>query len=242
MPGQVEGDDEGSAEAVSPIRKGKAEELPEVHVEGWRVYKVIPSLGILHSVAVADAILSREPPACKCPCPDGERPAGPPPHAGVTCGYFAFYEKAAALREANPKNVIAKVTALGDTVLCEGGFQAGRIRIEELWVEPKPLRQGTINALAERYEVEVYELEEEECKLASQSSESALRELLAKEAERAMLASLRPPSPGPPGFLPGLVQSPPPQLGNPSALRPRCAICGDPRPGPGLLCTVCGKP
>lgn len=216
----------------APSGKRKGEELPEVYVEGWRVYKVIPALGILHSVAVADAILSREPPACKCPCLK-EDVQGPPPHGGLKCGYFAFYEKAAALGELTPYQAIAKVTALGETVLCEGGFQAERIRIEELWVVPKPLRQDTINALAERYEVEVYELEEEECKLASRSSESVALEALRREM---MLRASQPqPSPIPRGLPPAQPFGPLNQS--------RCGRCGELRRlGPGILCGVCGNP
>lgn len=209
----------------------KREDLPELDVAGWRVYKVIPGLGILHSVSAADAILSREPPPCKCSC-DRKRVQGPPPHAGEHCGYFAFYEKHTAVAQLSPKGAVAKVTAFGETMLCENGFQAERIRLEELWVAAQEGLSGeTVAAVSRRYELPVYELEEEdECKSASQSSESARLE--ARMLYERMPASQPPPLAPPLSF--------PQTLGFALSSAYACRRCARPVPS-GIACPFCGQ-
>lgn len=140
--------------------------LSEVeNVQGWRRVQVLP-MGILASPQQAEAMLERVSPLARCNAGDSHKP---PQHG--CCGWHAMYNNERFERMSGEGRANILVSAIGETVLCREGWIAEQIRVDEVRV-PYDFDEELARKIGERYEVPVYQQEEQKCTSESPSNES----------------------------------------------------------------------
>lgn len=164
-------------------------EMENVH--GYRAYRVLPN-GYLVAPTKDDLVTTRLTALATCDQGKSHRP----PQTGC-CGYYALYEKANAVRGYYKQgSVIAKVSAVGETIVCREGFQSVQLRIDELYYQGQS--EDLCRVLSERYEIPVFE--EELCKSETPSSGStpSLQMMQAEYLRRLFNQGMPSPRPTPP--------------------------------------------
>lgn len=92
------------------------------------------------------------------------------PHRECDCGYYAFTRPPArgdVLGGLDDHSLQVKVSAVGKTVIHEDGWRAEQIRIDAITVPPG-FDENIARLLSQRYDISVYEEDNETCRLARQ--------------------------------------------------------------------------